>query len=191
MELQFKKVCYNILEKGNTPGFRFKGSDELKIKWKQISKRNYRALVDEEFYASEFLVTIRNEVIEQIQSNTNTPVRDDYVELNDICLKLLNVETGKNIRVMGAISKARWMAKAVLIGKTNLFREHLDLERSTLEALRRICVFMSHLYVKFWNRATGATNAAMNDVLFMQQLEQYREYDEELAETAIDCFKDH
>lgn len=191
MEILLKKVCYKLLDKGKTPGFSFKGSDEININWKQINKRNYRPVVDEDFADTELLCTLRNQTIEQIQSETNTPVRDDYAELNDICLKLMNVETTKNVRVLGAISKARWIAKALLIGKTYLFREHLSLDQPTLEALKRICVFISHLYVKFWNRAPSATNAAMNDLLFMQQLEMYQEYDDEIAQTAIHSFKEH
>lgn len=191
-EIMLKKICEKLLGTTRTPCFSFEGSDQIKIEWKHINKGNYRSLYDENFEDLSILHPLRDESLEQIQIDARKKdVRDDYNELNDICLKLLGIRTSKSIRVIGALSKARWIAKALLIGKTYLFREHLDLSEETLDALRRLCIFISHIYVKFWNRATSAVNAAINDLLFMQQLQAYKEFDDEIAQAAINSLKDH
>lgn len=135
---------------------------------------------------------MRNQAIQQIESDAKCPkIRDDYLELNDICLKLLAIRTSKIIRVIGACSKARWMAKALLIGKMYLFRHQLDLDDSLVIKLKRISIFVCCLYIRYWNKAPNVLNAPKNDLSFMQQLQLYKEYDREVAEAAIKGFKDH
>lgn len=104
---------------------------------------------------------------------------------------MMQIRTRKSIRVVGAISSARWMARALLIGKTYLFRDQIDLTPEISYALRRICIFISHLYVKFWNRATYTVDAPANDLLLIQQLYLYKTYDNEIAEAAINGFREH
>lgn len=83
------------------------------------------------------------------------------------------------------------MAKALLVGKTYLFRHQLNLEPDICHALRRISTFISLIYVKYWNRATSAVDAPLNDLLFMKELHLYKPYDSEIAQTAINSFRDH
>lgn len=83
------------------------------------------------------------------------------------------------------------MAKVLLVGKVFLFRHQLDLEPDILEALRRICVFVSTIYVKYWNHASSKFDAPLNDLSFLQNLRLYKEHDDEVAQIAIDSFCDH
>lgn len=155
LEIVLKKVCYRMLDPNETPNFGFKGFDQLKTKWNHLNKSDFKPLDQDDFDASTILSALKFEAISQIERNgKQTGLRDDYAEINDICLKLLGIKTNKSVRVIGASSKARWMAKAILIGKTFLFRHQLNLEPHIYDALKRLCIFMSILYVKYWNRAT-------------------------------------
>lgn len=188
MELVLKKVCEKLLGKNSTPHFSFQSSDEIKSQWKHIDKNNYIPLEPEEFQHSHLLSSLKDQAIIQIQNDSQNPsLRDDYVELNDISLKLLGGRTNKRIRVIGALSKARWIAKALLVGKMFLFRQQLNLEEYLVDKLRRICIFVCCLYVKYWNRSPDVSNAPSNDLSFMRELHLFKEYDKEIAQTAI-CF---
>lgn len=192
MELILKKVCYCLLGSNETPHFNFEGLELLKFQWEHLDKSDILPLGEEEFESSSILAALKSQAIEQLKRDSRQErVRDDYEEMNDICLKLLGIETNKKLRVIGASGKARWMAKAILIGKTFLLRHQLDLEPDTLEALRRICIFISTIYVKFWNRVASAVDAPANDLLLMQQLHVYRSYDREIAQVAINSFGEH
>lgn len=177
--------------KSQTPDFSFEGSSELKANWKHIDKNDYRPFDEDESYDPIF-ATMRNLAIEQIQTDAKCPkIRDDYLELNDICLKLLGIRTLNKIRVIGACSKARWMAKALFIGKMYLFRHQLDLDDNLIIKLRRASIFICCLYTRFWNRASDVFNAPKNDLCFMQQLQLYKDYDRDVAEAAIRALNDH
>lgn len=192
MEILLKKVCEKIVGKNSAPHFSFQDSDRIKDQWKNIDKNDYHPLESEDFQRSHILSTLKDQAIIQIQNDSRNPsIRDDYAELNDICLKLLDVRTNKRIRVIGALSKARWIAKALLIGKMFLLRQQLNLEDQLVDKLKRICIFVCCLYVKYWNRSPNVFNAPSNDLSFMRELHLYKAYDEEIAQTAIDTFADH
>lgn len=190
LEIVLKKVCYGLLDPNETPNFGFRGFDQLKIRWNQLDKTDFQPLdFDDD---SAILSALRQEAISQIERDAKQPgLRDDYAEINDITLKLLGIRTNKSVRVIGASGKARWIAKVILIGKTFLFRHQLDLEPHIYDALKRICIFTSILYVKYWNRAASVVDAPYNDLMFMQQLHLYESYDEEVAQIAINSFREH
>lgn len=192
MEIVLKKVCEKLLGSNQTPHFSFEGSNEIKTQWKNIDKTNFLGIDEEDLGCSPIVSALRNEAIEQIEHDaTNPDVRDDYAELDDVCLKLLNIRTNESIRVIGALSKARWIAKALLIAKTYLFRESLDLCPEIVSSLRRLSIFICCLYVIFWNRIPNVFDAPFNDLTFMQQLHLYKEHDDEIAQTAINSFGEH
>lgn len=192
LEIVLKKVCYYLLGPNETPNFNFEGADQLKNQWKRLNMNDFRPIDNEEFEDLPVLAALKIQAIEHLKRNAKQQnVRDDYSEMNDVCLKLLGVETNKKIRVIGASSKARWMAKALLVAKVYLFREQLNLEAHIRDALKRVCVFISIIYAKFWNDATSAVDAPVNDLIFMQQLDVYKIYDNEVAQTAINSFAEH
>lgn len=192
MELVLKEVCIQVLGDNSTPEFSFDGSEQLIYRWKQINKNNYRPIDQDEFGALPVIQALRDQAVDQITNDGfNNDVREDYAELNDLCLKLMGVRTPKGIRVVGALSKARWMSKAILIAKTYLLRDSLDLEDDISDALKRICIYICLIYVKFWNRTPCTIDAPANDLLFIQQLYLFKQVDEEIAQAAINKFKDH
>lgn len=192
LEIILKKVCYFLLGSNETPNFSFEGSDQLKSHWKNLNTNDFDPLDEEDFEIWPELSALRVQAIEQLEIDARQKgIRDDYAEMNDICLKLLGVRTTKKIRVIGASGKARWMAKALLVGKTFLFRHQLNLEPQICNALKRISIFVSTVYIKYWNRAASAFDAPVNDLLFMQQLHLYKSYDHDIAQTAINSFGDH
>lgn len=190
-EIILKRVCEKLLGSSNQPNFSFDGLDQLKLDWKNINKNLYLPFDEEESFDPIF-EALKNEAIAQIQVDARNPnVRDDYMELNDICLKLFGVRTSKNIRVIGASSKARWISKALLICKVYLLRNQIDIEDDLLAKLRRISIFVCCLYTKFWNKASDVFSAPSNDLHFMQQLFLYKEYDNEIAQAGISAFREH
>lgn len=171
MEIVLKRVCETLLSTTQTPQFTFEGSDKLKNQWENIDKSDYQPLDEEELTQSTLLRVLRDQALEQISNNAINPgLRDDYAELNDLCLKLLGRRTSKTIRVIGAQSKARWMSRALLIAKTYLLREYLDLNDEIVRKLERICIFICCLYTKYWNRAPNAIDAPVNDFHFVSRV---------------------
>lgn len=72
---------------------------------------------------------LRNEAVELIQQDGRSEnIRDDYFELNDVCLKLLGIGTSRKIRVLGAIGNTRWISTVLFIAKIHLFRGQLSLK---------------------------------------------------------------
>lgn len=192
LELVLGHVCEKLLGKSNTPHFSFYGSNEIKTKWEQLEKSQYEPIDEEKFERSPILLSLRNEAVEQIQQDVRSEnIRDDYLELNDVCLKLLGIGTSRKIRVLGAIGNARWISKVLFIAKIYLFRGQLSLREDILNILDRIVTFVCLLYVKNWNQATKAVNAAINDFQFIKQLEIYSSYDREVSEVAIRQLGDH
>lgn len=127
-----------FLGKTSTPNFSFDGSDNLKTKWHQIDKSSYHS-IDEEEFQDPILSVLKDEALEQLSRDARSQkIRDDYLESNDISLKLLGVRTTRKIRVIGATGKARWMAKFLLIAKCYLLRDHLQLEDSIWSILHPI-----------------------------------------------------
>lgn len=191
MEIMLKKVCEQLLGSSQTPNFSFDGSNELKTNWKNIDKSSYRSIETAEL-ENPILAALKDKAIEQITNDAkNKNIRDDYAEINDICLKLLGIRTNKSIHVVGASSKARWLAKALLIGKCYLLRDFINLSDEIEDVLRRICIFISCIYVKFWNMAPCAVDAPVNDLILMQELQLFQSFDNEIAEAAISSFGEH
>lgn len=97
-------------------------------------------------------------------------LRKDYAELNDLALKFAGVNTEKTIKVPGATSNARWMAKAIYALKTYLFRSQLELTQDSIDALERFCLFVVLIYVKFWNQCPNVFDAPINDLTLLKKL---------------------
>lgn len=161
------------------------------MKWQHLNKNDYQTFDEDEAYDPVF-AAMQDRAIEQIQIDARSPsIRDDYSELNDVCLKLLGIRTSKKIRVIGACSKARWMAKALLVCKMYLFRGQIDLNENLIVKLKRASIFICCIYTRYWNRAPDALNAAKNDLNFMQELHDYEDYDIDVAQAAIKGFREH
>lgn len=168
--------------------------DVLIENWDYIESRGfiYSPLDQETLYENPLLARLSEETIDIIGGHAKCKhVRDDYAELNDLVLKFLGIQTGKPFRVVGATSNARWMARIIYAIKTYLFREHLLLDSEFVDAIERFCIFVTLIYTKHWNRCVNAVDAPYNDVQLLKELNEYAEYDGEIADVAMAAHKRH
>lgn len=162
--------------------------------WENIKQNNIEFdPVDETiFQKSEKLSRMFHEAKRVLQIHVkNSLVRHDYAEVNDLALKFLGIKTKYSFRVPGATNNARWMFKIIYAFKTYLFRRFLDLEQDAEKKLESFCLFMSIVFIKFWNRCTIAVDAAYNDLQFLKELNQYLEIDNSIASAGLNAFKRH
>lgn len=93
--------------------------------------------------------------------------------------------------VPGSVNNARWMGRGIYILKCFLFRYQIDFDRRVRDQLRRFSLFISTIYVKYWNWCPNVFNAPVNDLQFLKELENYRRIDNELANVVINAFSRH
>lgn len=117
--------------------------------------------------------------------------RKDYAELIDLALKFLGVNTGKTFKVPGATSNARWMARAIYALKTYLFRVTLELSQDSIIALERFCLFVASVYVKFWDQCPNVSDAPINDLKLLKEIDSYKQIDEQISEAALRTMSRH
>lgn len=79
----------------------------------------------------------------------------------------------KSFRAPGAYHMARWMAKGIYAIKITLFAEQLKLTRREEEGMKQISLFVSLVYVKYWNEAAIAGHAPKNDKDFVRDIADY------------------
>jgi len=101
----------------------------------------------------------------------------------------------------GAIHRARWMARAIYCIKMWLFRnEYLLQQRSGTSRglsssdrfwshLKRVCLFVTCVYVKYWFQSPSSTGAPRNNLNLVQLLNQYP--DRDVANAALTAFGRH
>lgn len=162
--------------------------------WEHIKENNLEFDPADEaiFQKSEELWQMFDEAKIVLQIHAKNPqVRHDYAELNDLALKFLGIKTKYDFRVPGATNNARWMFKIIYAFKTYLFRKFLGLDQDVVKKLERFCLFMSIVFIKFWNRCTIAVDAAYNDLQFIKEMDQYLDIDRSIASAALNAFKRH
>lgn len=167
--------------------------EQLKAEWFNIKSSGYRYRPCDEVILDSFQLRFSfNEAKTILSEHAKSKfVRDDYAELNDLCLKFFGIETKKSFMVPGAISKSRWMAKAIYAIKTYLFRDQLALEEDFERDLLELSLFVSLIYCKYWNRCTNVFNAPVNDLSLMLELQQYSNYNENIANSVLNSFRNH
>ena len=84
----------------------------------------------------------------------------------------------------GAYHRARWMAKGIYCLKIFAFRHQLPMSKREVESLKRICLFMTTIYSRFWFAAPLATDAPTNDLLMLQHIEAFNQVDSKISEVA-------
>lgn len=183
--------CVFELIFGGTTGSRVTNFDCLKKYWQHIKQSGFMyASLDQEYLNEPIIAQFSQETIRVITANANS-FRDDYAEFNDLVLKFLGVKSEKSFNVPGATSNSRWMQRAIYALKLYLFRNHVELHSEDLECLRRFCLFVSLIYIKFWIWSPLAVDAPSNDIQFLKELDQYHQIDQDIAEEALVAFKRH
>lgn len=120
-------------------------------------------------------------------------IRDDYKEFVELCLILLGQysETSMSFKAPGSMSKARWMARAIYAMKLYLFSDQLNLDRKTIEALEKLCVFIVCIYAKSWLTCRFASEAAVLDIDFLKNIRAFRSIDKPVQEAVQEKFSRH
>lgn len=187
-EIVLKDVFTSIF--GGTTGSGITTFNCLNENWKTIEQNQFQYMPLSNEHLSPFLkgitVNARNILKRHVKY-----FRNDYAELIDLSLKFLDVNTEKNFQVPGATNNARWMFRAIYALKCYLFRDYFDFHRDFLRSLRRFCLFISIIYVKFWNQSSNATDAPFNDLEFLKELDSYAVVDPEIAKIASTAMKRH
>lgn len=192
-DLILKHLGQFIFGQSTAPTFDY-GCNELKREWESLDLDHFSRDIDEYELEDEMHVTFRENAIRDLKiQDTTFQARDDYAELTDLALKFLGESTiaKKRFMVPGAVTNARWMAKAIYALKSYLFRHQMNIEEPFLGRLRRFSLFISYIYVRYWNWCPNVFNAPLNDLRFLKELEKYRQLDNELASIAIETFCRH
>lgn len=167
--------------------------DQLKADWNRIKENGFQynlcsQAVLQSFHLRPFFDDAKQVIIGHSKSKS---IRDDYAELNDLCLKFMGIKTTKSFMVPSSISKARWMAKAIYAIKMYLFRNELDIDDELRRDLREFSLFVVLIYCKYWNRCTIAVDAATNDLNLIKELQSYADYNEDVSLAALNAFNNH
>lgn len=167
--------------------------DQLKAEWPNIKENGYQYTPCEQSVLNSIhLRSLYQQAKTALIGHARSEfVRDDYAELNDLCLKFFGIKTKKSFMVPGAMSKSRWMAKGIYVMKTYLFRKELELDENFEKNLLELALFVSIVYCKYWNRCTNATNAPVNDLALISELEQFSNYNKEIAKSVFSAFQNH
>ena len=98
--------------------------------------------------------------------------RGDYRELLELVVIYLGgvLALPYNFKKPGALSKTRWMARAIYALKTWMFGRQLKLTKADDSNLLKLCVFVCRVYICMWFKAPLANQAPRNDLLFLQKL---------------------
>ena len=131
--------------------------------------------------------------------------RDDYKELLELIVIFLggNLPNGINFRYPGACHRARWMSRAIYAIKMWLFREQIVIQRRQTSRrgfrqssfqmvcnhLRRVSLFVTTTYFKYWFACPLSSEAPRNDLQFLISLKSYP--DEGVAKVAFNGFSQH
>lgn len=157
--------------------------------WDFIDKSSYSAADDDAFPDS--LAQMREDaksfymrVIHEKQ------VREDYLELLQLSLAFISGGSyTPPFRAPGAIHNARWMAKGIYCIKIMLFHEQFRLTSREKINLKRVAVFVSVIYTRFWQEAPLSTRAPVNDVNFLRIIHAYP--DVGIRDAADKAFRRH
>lgn len=147
-------------------------------------------------------IEIKDKAINELNSHSeNNFVRDDYKEVTKVALKFLH--GGTHIRKRNEVpfralidpSNARFMATCIQGLECYLFRNSLNWEKPELQRIRnnleRFCMFISMLYVRYWNRSAILFDAPLNDLNFLKEIKKYSLIDKSVADVAMDAIKRH
>ena len=148
----------------------------FKARWDWIDHTSFEDS-STDAYTSDAIADIKDDMVKKLESSvTVTQPRDDYRELMELAIIFLGGVPPRGIRFSapGAMHQARWMSKSIYTFKVWLFRSQFKLTTSEHRGLRELCIFFSRIYVQAWATAPSAVNAPRNDLLLLQQLQQYK-----------------
>jgi hypothetical protein len=72
----------------------------------------------------------------------------------------------------GASHHARWMSKIIYCYKNCLLQDELDLPNEIISGVKELCIFFALFFAKAWLVAPIPSEAAVNDLHLLCQLEE-------------------
>jgi hypothetical protein len=153
-----------------------------------IVKSNHRTRVDD------VTEDVRVSMLEFIQQIHQKHHKYDYHELLELAIFFLGrhpSSTRSFISHSGAVSHARWMAKAIYAFKIYLFQDQFELTRKEKNSIKRLCIFLVRVYLQAWFLAPLAVKAPYHDYKFLQKLIECKEVDPEISNCAVKKFANH
>ena len=120
-----------------------------------------------------------------------TNLRDDYKEMAQLSLFILNNEEKIYLKRPGAMHKARWMAKILYSIKICLLKDYInELPKGTvttphqLAQLHEFVVFIIFVYSGWWLQCRSAINAPWLDLCLYKSLLRYEIVNKTIAKSA-------
>ncbi|KAI5751469.1 hypothetical protein M8J77_007769 [Diaphorina citri] len=162
--------------------------------WPNIDKTKYDLGISnknvEKHITSQFITDITADFKSKL---AEFQPRDDYKELLELVLVFIGTLDGREVgfKTPGAISHARWMAKAIYCLKIYLFRGQFQLTVKELSALEAICIFLVRIYCQAWFNSPKAHMAPYQDLKLLERLIEFQDIDKEIAERGLVKFSNH
>lgn len=145
-------------------------------KWPEIDQQKFTVGGDNLYKTTE-LISLRQEMKKYYsEAIKNQQPREDYLELLNLCNIFLGsseATAGAKFRAPGALHQARWMAKAIYCLKMYLFQDQINLTAAEKRSITELSLFVSLIYGRYWNEATLAVKAPLNDANFISQLTDF------------------
>ena len=165
----------------------FKG---LKDNWASIQKDEPNILKVKQSWLKGKRQNSLNVLSELLESSF---LRADYREVAELAVIVLGEEPPRGIHWSrpGAIHQARWMANNIYCIKMFLFSHELAYSTAIQSKLERIVTFLALFYTCHWMTATIAADAPINDLLFMKDMIQFRQYDSQLSTAVLNKMQNH
>ena len=118
--------------------------------------------------------------------------RDDYQEF--LKLSLFFLGGGRKVesfRAPGPIHHARWMGKGIYVLKIFLFRSQFHMTTREVSNVTNLALFISLVYIRYWNEAPLAIRAPYNNVEFLARLKAFPFPNQSMARKSISAFSNH
>ena len=135
--------------------------------WPNINTENFTP-AENHCFDNNILAAWRTDMMEYLPNALQKQKpRDDYKEFLQLSSIFLGGDIPNyNFRRPGAMHYARWMAKGIYALKVYLFRTEFRLTPTEQRQVTDIALFVSLVYIKYWNEAPLAAYAPLNDVQF-------------------------
>ena len=164
----FKK-CFPVACGPEVPLFK-----RFQSAWPTLDRKDYAVASDDMFAGG--MLLLRTEMLNFLKSSSLiAQTRDDYKELQTLCYIFLGEQSLQthSFRAPGAFHHARWMSKAIYALKIVLFRRQFELTNQESRGITEVALFVSLLYARYWHECGIPVKAPLNDICFLQQLENY------------------
>ena len=169
---------------------------DIKEKWSSLdTSENVEILtLPKRLHGKEEAVTSLRAVLCKINKKGEIAFRDDYAELAECSLAVLGETppSGKMTwKKAGACHKARFCAFGIYSLKAFAFSRQLQLDADTVKSLKKLCTFISLIYVPYFLNSSIGSDSSANDLLLYKKLFEYRRFDPQLADEALVVLRRH